>query len=91
MSERHPKLGKCSYGDCHKDARYVIGWLSDRSSWHFGPVCGEHDRVLGRRNLSELLRIPMVEAIRLDLQMDRDIRRIEDAPETIPQRGKDLD
>lgn len=76
MSEKHPKLGKCSYGDCHKEARYVIGWLEPLQggpeSWHFGPVCGEHDRVLGRRNLSELLRIPMGEAIRLDLRMDRE-------------------
>jgi len=44
-------MKKCMYGECHKEALYFMGWDDDEGNKHWGMVCGEHNKKLGRANL----------------------------------------
>lgn len=56
---------KCQHKPCNKEAMYDQGWLEGNRLVH-GPVCGTHDKLLGRQNLMRLAGMTLDEAISFD-------------------------
>lgn len=48
------KRNKCEYDGCHRVTQYWIGHRSEDKALSFIPVCGTHDKSIGRQNLMGL-------------------------------------
>jgi hypothetical protein len=61
----------CDYAGCHRARLYYTGWSLPNNTVRWGNVCGTHDRLIGRRNLSRMHpSLKRQDIVRLDTALD---------------------